>query len=145
MVTHPILKVKKLHEDAELRQAYASASCFDVKAVDSGQYDFAQSLVTYKLGIALDIPEGYEVLIYPRSSIGKTSLSLANSVGVVDEDYTGELFVVFRCSDIGKAYSVGDFVCQIKMQKKLVYGLQYVDEISKVTERGSQGFGSSGN
>jgi dUTP pyrophosphatase len=45
-------------------------------------------------GVAFDIPEGYAVLLYNRSSTGlKRGLSLANGVGVIDSDYTDQVYI----------------------------------------------------
>ena len=52
------------------------------------------NFIQYHTGIAVEIPEGHVGLLFPRSSISKTDLRLANGVGVIDSGYRGE--VVFR-------------------------------------------------
>ena len=50
----------------------------------------------YTFGYGVKFPLGYYGMIFPRSSIGKTPFSLANSVGIIDPDYRGELQVIVR-------------------------------------------------
>jgi dUTP pyrophosphatase len=113
------------------------------------------------LGIALEIPEGFVGLIFPRSSIRKTGLQLSNSVGVVDSGYRGELQATFNKLFGGEAmydemkvnsashtnindwYKVGDRVCQIMIIPHPTVDLIEVDELSE-TLRGEGGFGSTG-
>ena len=102
-----------------------------------------------KLGIACQpdmsrevIPHGY--YLYPRSSISKTPLRLANSVGIIDYDYTGELMAkVDNHSEEEFKISKGDQLFQICMPSLQPTTYQVVEELEE-TERGSGGFGSTG-
>lgn len=96
------------------------------------------------LGIAAEIPEGYEALIAPRSSTYKNfGLICANSVGIIDNSYRGEWHMVaiaMKDTTIHK----GDRICQFRLIKN-----QPVMEMFTVTDltdtaRGSGGFGSTG-
>lgn len=102
-------------------------------------------------------------LIYPRSSISKYDLVLANSVGVIDPEYTGEILVRFKYiaqpEDLvlnkktgrlfidvnrGRIYKKGDKIAQLVPMKQLDdVKFTVVDKIEK-TERGAGGFGSTG-
>jgi dUTP pyrophosphatase len=102
-----------------------------------------------KLGIACQpdmsrevIPHGY--YLYARSSISKTPLRLANNVGIIDYDYTGELMAkVDNHSDEDFKISKGDKLFQICMPHLQPFSFIVVEEL-EVTERGSGGFGSTG-
>ena len=99
----------------------------------------------YLTGIALEIPPGYVGLLFPRSSVSKTCLSLANSVGVVDSGYRGEIMLKYR--DAGEAnsfYKTGDRVGQLIVLPYPQIELIEVEELSS-TERGDGGFGSTGS
>ena len=99
----------------------------------------------YSTGIAVKIPEGYVGLLFPRSSISNTSLILANSVGVIDSGYTGE--IKFRFKNIGGpggVYGIGDRIGQLIILPIPHIELEEVEELM-ATERGSGGFGSTGN
>jgi dUTP pyrophosphatase len=101
--------------------------------------------ITYGLGIALEIPEGFVGLVFPRSSIRKTDLSLTNCVGVIDSGYRGELQATFRKHKgvVSTKYEVGDRVCQITIIPHPPIEFNEVNELSN-TERGEGGFGSTG-
>lgn len=95
----------------------------------------------YSLGIAVEIPDGHVGLIFPRSSICKTGAVLANSVGVIDSNYRGELKAVFYADE--QPYKVGERCCQLII---LPYPAVTYKESNKLsdTERAEGGFGSTG-
>jgi len=114
--------------------------------------------ITYGMGIALEIPEGFVGLIFPRSSVRKTGLDLSNAVGVIDSGYRGELQATFnkvfggdRFYDETKIteitshdfYKVGDRIAQIMIIPHPPIEFVEADELSN-TERGEGGFGSTG-
>ena len=95
------VKIKKLREDAVIpTYAHDTDAAMDLTAVTK-EYDKYGNLV-FGFGLALEIPEGYVGLIFPRSSIHKEDLLLTNSVGVIDAGYRGEITAKFaaRSSDI---------------------------------------------
>jgi dUTP pyrophosphatase len=99
---------------------------------------------TIGCGFSVDIPSGYYLSIYPRSSIGKMGLIMPNSVGIIDEDYTGEIKVVLKnvCHS-DKEILAGDRIAQMILKKYEPMELEVVSEI-KETARGDGGFGSTG-
>lgn len=96
-------------------------------------------------GIKIAIPEGYFGAIYPRSSTGvKKNLMLANTVGIIDSDYRGEIMVYFY--NYGKNLQViknGDRLAQLVIQPYSRMEIELVDELDD-TDRGDGGFGSTG-
>lgn len=103
--------------------------------------------VEYGTGLALEIPTGYVGLLFPRSSVSKTSLSLANSVGVVDSGYRGEVKLRFKVKDSRfselPTYNEGDRVGQLIIMPYPSITFNEVEELDE-TDRGTGGFGSSG-
>ncbi len=97
-------------------------------------------------GISIQLPKRTFGGIYPRSGISvKRDLSLANCVGVIDEDYTGEIKVAIH--NHGMKYRVvepGERIAQLIVQPYTQVSIKEVNKLSK-TERGNGGFGSSGN
>lgn len=78
------VKIKKLHENAVIPQySKIGDAGLDLTAVDE-KWNDDNTMVTYDTGLAVEIPEGFVGLLFPRSSVSKTSLNLANSVGVID-------------------------------------------------------------
>jgi len=105
--------------------------------------------VEYGTGIATAIPEGYVGLLFPRSSISKTGLIMANCVGVIDSDYRGEIKARFKqIYTFVKSYRVGEKGCQlIIMEVPAVAYEEYPEEEFRRlfdTKRGEGGFGSTG-
>jgi len=102
-------------------------------------------LVTISTGIAVEIPMGYVGLLFPRSSIYKTNLRLANSVGVIDSDYRGDVRVIFdtRMFPGMFGYNVGDRVAQLVLTPVYNPELVVTEELDP-TQRWLGGFGSTG-
>lgn len=106
-----------------------------------------KTTVKVKLGIACQAtlnktPTSY--YIYPRSSISKTPLRLANCVGIIDQGYTGELMAYFD-NIYEKDYKIskGERLLQICGPDLKPFSFKIVDNLRK-TSRGTKGFGSTG-
>lgn len=88
------VKIKKLSENAVIPQyAKPGDAGMDVVATSINVTD---KYIEYGTGLAFEVPEGYVMLIFPRSSVSKYDLSLANAVGVLDSSYRGELKLRFK-------------------------------------------------
>lgn len=68
-------------------------------------------------GLVLDVPEGYQVLLFSRSgSSGKKHLRLSNGVGVIDEDYTNQvMLLITNCSEKRQVICHGDRLAQAQI------------------------------
>lgn len=138
------VRFKKLHDDAVMPKfgnpgdAGADLTAISVKFdPDTGTYE-------YGTGIAIEIPENYVGLIFPRSSVFKTGMLLSNCVGVIDSGYRGEIRFKFHHVNSSKIkYNAGDRVGQIILMR--IPNVDYV-EVSDLNEsiRGKRGFGSTG-
>jgi len=162
-----IINVKKLHEDAVIpKYSKASDGAMDLTATSRTIED---GNVAYGTGLAMAIPPTHVGLIFPRSSVSKKPLSLANCVGVIDSGYRGEIVCKFKptpsVSNIDammstgteevkavgipkilyeeELYEVGDRVAQIMIIERPLVMFSEVDELDD-TERGKGGFGSTG-
>jgi len=140
------IKIKKMAENAVLPvKANHTDAAYDFTAV-SEHIDIVNRTLTYNLGWAVEIPPGHVGLLFPRSSIANKDIALANSVGVVDSGYRGELAAKFKNTvpTRAKKYDVGDRVVQLIIlpipEVKLV-----VAETLSESDRGVGGFGSSGS
>ena len=140
------VKIKKLHPDAVI-PAYAKAgdAGMDLTAVTFDIDEFGN--LCYGTGLAFEIPEGYVGLVFPRSSNCKKGVILTNCVGVIDSGYRGEVSFKFKEIALGNfskvAYKVGDRIGQIIIMPYPQIEFEEVEELSE-TERGTQGYGSSG-
>jgi dUTP pyrophosphatase len=138
------LKVKKLTETATI-PFYSKKGDAGLDLIATSKEENAM-FVEYGTGLAFEIPPGFVGYIFPRSSISKYHLSLANSVGVIDSGYRGEVKVRFKKTTNSlyeTLYNVGDKVCQLIVMPVPIVELEQVEELSN-TERGAGGFGSSG-
>lgn len=118
---------------------------FDLYAISRTITD---DYVEYGTGIAIEIPDGYVGLVFPRSSVTNYDLMLKNCVGVIDASYRGEIVCRFfdnkrYISKDRKKYDIGDRVAQIVFVEIPKITLVEADELSS-TDRGVNGFGSSG-
>lgn len=143
------IKFKKLHEKAVApAKQHASDAGFDLTcvAVTTVRNECGQVLLVYHTGLAIEIPKGHVGMIFPRSSIYKKSLIQSNCVGILDENYRGEVMVIMRnTTDVIPAiYKDGDRFAQLVIVKLPdVEGFVEAEELSE-TERGVDGFGSTG-
>lgn len=137
------VKIKRLRDTAIIpTKAHATDAGFDLY-VDTQLVDEYGNAV-YGSGIAMEIPEGYVGLVFPRSSIAKTDLLLSNSVGVIDSGYRGEIMAKFRL--LGKnrpIYDIGERFAQIIIMPYPNIEFEEVEDLSD-SDRGAGGYGSSG-
>jgi len=87
------IKVKRLHKDAVLPVFSKEGDAGADLTVTS--IEFKDYKVIYGTGISVEIPKGYCMKIYTRSSIYKTSLRLCNNVGIIDSGYRNEIKLIF--------------------------------------------------
>ena len=142
------INVKKLHPNAVI-PSYAKSgdAALDLHAIERGKADDYGNMV-YKTGLAMEIPEGYVGLIYPRSSISKTKQMLRNHVGVIDSGYRGEIILKFgwfsqSATPDSTIYDAGDRIAQLMVVPHPKVEFVEVDKLSD-TDRGEGGFGSTG-
>jgi dUTP pyrophosphatase len=98
-----------------------------------------------KTGLFLEIPEGYEAQVRPRSGLAlKNGITVLNSPGTIDADYRGEIGVILinHSSEIFEINS-GDRIAQLVFAK-VEQAVWYETESLNETERGEGGFGSTG-
>lgn len=90
------VKIKKLVPEAVI-PTYAKNGDMgmDVTAT-SVEYDKKLDCFVYHTGLAFELPKGYGMLIFPRSSNRKTNSYMANHVGILDSGYRGELLLCFK-------------------------------------------------
>lgn len=139
------IRFKKLHKNAQIpKRAHNTDAGFDLTAT-SIRVD--GKLVEYGTGLAVEIPEGYVGLVFPRSSIFKKTIYLTNSVGVIDSGYRGEVMAKFRLDALDEPlsiYNVGERIAQLIIMPIPSVTFQETEELSD-SERGTGGYGSTGN
>lgn len=139
-----IVRFKKVHPDAVVpTKAHPTDAGFDLTAV-SAEEDRRRSIVTYHTGIAVEIPDGFVGLVFPRSSVYRHQILLSNSVGVIDSGYRGEITLKFRiCQPHISRYSTGERIGQLIILPYPEIEFEESDVLSE-TDRGEGGYGSTG-
>lgn len=143
---HIKLPIKRLDPTVSLpTYAYEGDAGLDLRAAeDVTLAPFERKLIP--TGLAIAIPEGYAGFVQPRSGMAlKKGLSMANTPGLIDAHYRGELKVVAINLDPKEPIHIdrGERIAQLVIQKVPVVELEEVDELDQ-TDRGAGGFGSSG-
>ncbi|WP_248922485.1 dUTP diphosphatase [Olsenella intestinalis] len=147
MSTNPVrLPIKRLDPTIELPSyAYAGDAGLDLRSSEDVTLEpFERRLIS--TGLAIAIPEGYAGFVQPRSGMAlKHGLSMANTPGLIDSHYRGELKVIAINLDPREPISIkrGDRIAQLVIQQVPVVSLVEVEELDE-TDRGTGGFGSSG-
>lgn len=135
------IRIKRLNDDAilPLPPATAGSAGFDIcSPVD---LDGGTGSKHIRLGWSIEVPQGFVLLLTVRSSVGKAGGQLCNAPGVVDADYRGEVGLLWNGAVTirrGQRIAQGLIVPHLQVE-----GFDLVEELSS-TERGSGGFGSTG-
>ena len=105
--------------------------------------------IEYDTGVAIQPPDGFFTLLFPRSSLSKYELALCNSVGVIDNGYRASIKLRFRFLGKGKftknslIYKKGDKIGQLIFMPIFNFVAHQTDSLDE-SERGLGGFGSTG-
>lgn len=102
------VKIKKLREDAILpTYAKPGDAGMDLTAAEM-RYDTEKDCFIYHTGLAVELPKGYAMFLYPRSSNFKTECYMTNHVGIIDSGYRGEILITYKdrtCQKFVKAFN----------------------------------------
>ncbi|EHF01837.1 MULTISPECIES: dUTP diphosphatase [Olsenella] len=140
------LPIKRLDPSVDLPSyAYAGDAGLDLRSNEDVVLEpLERRLVS--TGLAIAIPEGYAGFVQPRSGLAlREGLSMANTPGLIDAHYRGELKVCAINLDPKRPIAIakGERIAQLVIQRVPLVRLVEVDELDQ-TDRGSGGFGSSG-
>lgn len=149
------VKIKKLSDNAVIPfYAHDSDAGLDLTATSKSYDEYGN--VVYGTGLAFAIPKGFVGYLFSRSSVSKKDLSLANSVGVIDSGYRGEVILKFKPSNVysriskgvslrrvyPESYEIGDKIGQIIIMPIPKITLELVDDLG-TSDRGIGAFGST--
>ena len=140
------IRVKLTDEDVKV-PVYKTkgAACFDFHANADIEIEPGDTVLV-PTGLMMEIPEGWELVIRPRSGISlDTNLRIANSPGTIDSDWRGEIQIIFN--NIGNEtikINKYDRVAQGKVQRAEQVKFQITEQELSETERGDKGFGHTG-
>ena len=127
------------------KYAHETDACADLYAdetvtIQPGETDAIHT------GVAIAVPMGYVVHLYPRSSTGlKTPLRLSNSVGVIDSGYRDELRLIFtNTGDKPFVVKRGDRIAQMCVDHSPMARFHLVPNIKDIEGDREGGLGSTG-
>jgi deoxyuridine 5'-triphosphate nucleotidohydrolase len=143
------VKIKLLDGGIMPTKAHNDDAAWDCYAREDTTVGTAPVLIG--LGFMIEPPKGYYMEIVPRSSTGlKTRLRQPNSVGIIDNNYRGEVKAMYETKvncychhKLTTEIKAGDRIAQMILRKQEEAELVEVDELSE-TERAANGFGSTG-
>ena len=142
---NPTLKVYKTDENAVIpAKAFEDDAGYDLTIIKKIK-DFNSKTSLYDTGIKIEIEEGYYTEIVPRSSISKSGYMLANSIGIIDNNYRGNLMIALtKICDYTPEIELPFKCCQLIIRKQISANLFEVksDDFTE-TERNEGGFGST--
>jgi dUTP pyrophosphatase len=140
-----LVRVVRLHEKARLPKfahlGLQGDLAADLFAIDD--VDLPPGTIRHiRIGIALQMPEGYGALVHDRSGLALSGITVLG--GVIDPGYTGEIRVILaNVGDTAVALHEGSRVCQMRLVRLIQADFVEVTELHE-TERGTKGFGSTG-
>ena len=141
------VKVKRLPHGLDLPlPAYATAGAAGMDVVSAEDVVIAPGARhPVATGLALAIPEGFEIQVRPRSGLAfKHGITVPNTPGTIDSDYRGELRVLLINHGVEPfAIQRGDRVAQLVLAPVVQAAWEEIEELDE-TARGAGGFGSTG-
>lgn len=134
--------MKKLHEDAIIpTRGSKGAAGYDLYALEDSVLSVMKT-TKVKTGIAVSVPVHCYGRIAPRSSLGVKGIIV--HAGVVDSDYRGEIMVLLQSTEQEYTVKKGDRIAQLILEKyEYESVIMSTDDLDN-TERGTDGFGSTG-
>ena len=119
------------------------SACFDFVSTETHLFT-KNELFNLGTGVRCEIPRGWCMLVFSRSSLGQKKMIIPNSVGVIDSDYRGEIKVpLISLNDEPVLIEKGARVAQGMLVKVNQARFVTCDALSE-TDRGCGGFGSTG-
>lgn len=138
------LGIKLLNEGAKMpTKGTKEAACFDLYVSEDTILPHAEGVLV-PTGVALNIPEGFCVKVYGRSSLCKRGIQV--SVGIIDSDFSnGEIKI--QAVNFGRTLPIllkkGERIAQFMVARLEPTEIEQVEK-TRGTERGGKGFGSTG-
>lgn len=136
---------KKLVDNAIIPEyKTAGAAGMDISSIEEKVLN-GQGREMISTGLSVEIPEGYEIQVRPRSGLAaKHGITVLNTPGTIDSDYRGEIKVILYNTTIyDYKVEVGERIAQLVVAKVERPNI-IIGEILSETERGEGGFGHTG-
>lgn len=138
------MQVKKLNKDAKLpKKEHTGDLGYDIFANEDKKISIEDSELV-DTGVAIKLPEGWGCFVKDRSSYA-SKFNVETAAGTIDAGYRGEVKILVRNHGEGPfQIRKGDKIAQLVPIPVTNFNIQEVEGFSE-TDRGSDGFGSTGN
>ena len=142
------IEIKIINHSSNPLPAYATegSSGMDIRAsMEESRTLLPLERALIPTGLFLELPEGYEAQIRPRSGLAiKQGITCLNTPGTIDADYRGEIkIILINLSQEEQVIHPGDRIAQMVIQKVIKASWIPTEEI-QITERNAGGFGHTG-
>ena len=139
------VKCVRRHEDAVIpSRAHESDVGYDLTAIKKHKV-LDNGVILYDTGIAIKPPANHYIEIVARSSISKSGYMIANGVGTIDPNYTGNLYIALvRVVEDAPELELPFCKCQFVIRKCIYADILEVENLED-TDRGAGSFGSTGS
>jgi len=141
----PPCHVYKTHENAVVpSKARTSDAGYDLTIIEKVK-QLNRRTTLYNTGIKIKLVHGMYAEVVPRSSLSKSGYMLANSVGIIDNSYTGNIMIALtKIDDESPDVSLPFRCCQLIFRHQVFVDIQQVASDFEATDRADKGFGSTG-
>jgi deoxyuridine 5'-triphosphate nucleotidohydrolase len=138
------IKVFKTDDNAVIpSKNRVSDAGYDITVIKESK-KFNEKTTLYDTGIKLNIPNGYYVEIVPRSSLSKSGYMLANSIGIIDQSYRGNIFVALtKINESSDDIKLPFCCCQMIVRKQIYSDIIECFEDFSITNRNEAGYGDA--
>jgi dUTP pyrophosphatase len=143
-ITFPECRVLKVHELAAIpSKCKESDAGYDLTVIKPVK-QLLPNVTLYDTGIQIQVAHGLYAEVVPRSSLSKSGFMLANSIGIIDRGYTGNIYIALIKVDPSAPDLVLPFkCCQLIFRQQIHVNIKEVKDSFQNTSRGIGGFGST--
>jgi dUTP pyrophosphatase len=147
------LKFQLLYSDAKVPRRWTNGAVgYDLHAyikTESGRASKVlvppRTTINVSTGLLVELPPSHFGMVVPRSGLGKLSVSVTNSPGIIDPDYRGEIRVLIYNGGLQNYWVEHETrIAQLVLVPVTQVAISVVDQLSE-TQRGRDGFGSTGD
>jgi len=142
----PVCSVFKADENAIIpSKAKESDAGYDLTVIREVK-KLTGNVTLYDTGIKVAVPHGFYCEVSPRSSLSKSGYMLANSIGIIDRSYTGNILIALAKIDPDSPDIQLPFrCCQLIFRHQIHVEMSMTTDELNITARGEGGFGSTNN
>ena len=142
-MTLETLEIQPLTPNATITRAHDADTGLDLHCIEDFHID-GLDRITVGTGIAINLPEGYMARVCPRSGLAR-NYGIDILGGIIDAGYRGEIKVILHNTSTSRInFRCGDRIAQLVITPVETPRIRKVVEFTDTTERGGNGFGSTG-